>query len=183
MFVHRAPSIANLLETAAVNHYAAIDVSLELSSVCIVDATGKVVKETKVETHPEALVKFFKDFGLPLTRIGLEAGPLSHWLYAGLTEAGFETTLMETRYVKAALSAMTVKTDRRDARGMAQLMRMGWFRPVHAKSPGSQEVRALLVARKQLQHKLTDIELSIRGILRGFGLKVGQVTDKTFETP
>jgi len=163
------------------NHYAAMDVSLELSSVCIVDATGKVVKETKVETHPEALVKFFKDIGLPLTRIGLEAGPLSQWLYAGLTEAGFETTLMETRHVKAALSAMTVKTDRRDARGMAQLLRMGWFRPVHAKSPGSQEVRALLVARKQLQHKLTDIELSIRGILRAFGLKVGQVTDKTFE--
>src|SRR6516225_4116006 len=75
---------------------------------------------------------------------------------------------------------MTVKTDRRDARGMAQLIRMGWFRPVHAKSHGSQEVRAL-VGRKQLQHKLTDIELSLRGILRGFGLKVGKVTDKTFE--
>ena len=163
------------------NHYAAIDVSLELSSVCIVDATGKVVKETKVATHPDALVKFFKGFGLPLTRIGLEAGPLSQWLYAGLTDAGFETILMETRHVRAALSAMTVKTDRRDARGMAQLLRMGWFQPVHAKSPGSQELRALLVARKLLQHKLRDIELSIRGILRGFGLKVGHVTDKTFE--
>src|SRR5262245_12159163 len=134
----------------------------------------------KVETHPEALVKFFKRLDLPLIRIGLEAGPLSQWLHAGLTAAGFETTLMETRHVKAALSAMTVKTDRRDARGMAQLLRMGWFRPVHAKSPGSQEVRALLVARKQLQHKLRDIELS-RGILRGFGLKVGRVTAKTFE--
>jgi transposase len=100
---------------------------------------------------------------------------------AGLIDAGFETTLMETRHVKAALSAMTVKTDRRDARGMAHLIRMGWFRPVHAKSPGSQELRALLVARKQLQHKLIDIELSIRGILRGFGLKVGHVTTKTFE--
>jgi transposase len=83
----------------AVNHYAAIDVSLELSNVCTVDATGKVVKETKVETHPEALVKFFKGFGLHLTRIGLEARPLSQWLYAGLTKAGFETTLMETRHV------------------------------------------------------------------------------------
>ena len=163
------------------NYYAAIDVSLELSSVCIVEATGKVVKEVKVETRPEALVKFFKNFDLPMTRIGLEAGPLSQWLHAGLTEAGFETVLMETRHVKAALSAMTVKTDRRDARGMAQLLRMGWFRPVHVKSPELQEVRALLVARKQLQHKLTDIELSIRGILRGFGLKVGKVTDKGFE--
>jgi transposase len=163
------------------DHYAAIDVSLELASVCIVDAAGKIVMERKVETHPEALVKFFRDLGLPLTLIGLEAGPLSQWLHAGLTKAGFETVLMETRHVKKALSASTVKTDRRDARGMAQLLRMGWFRPVHAKSAGSQEVRALLVARKQLQHKLIDIELSIRGILRGFGLKVGKVTKKDFE--
>jgi len=164
-----------------VKHYAAIDVSLELSSVCIVDEAGKVVKESKVETHPDALVKFFEDLGLPLTLIGFEAGPLSQWLHAGLVAAGFGTVLMETRHVKKALSASTVKTDRRDARGMAQLLRMGWFRPVHAKSPGSQEVRALLVARKQLQHKLIDIELSIRGILRGFGLKIGKVTKKDFE--
>src|SRR5262245_19027547 len=88
---------------------------------------------------------------------------------------------METRHVNAALSATTGKTDRRDARGIAQLLRMGWFRPVHAKSAGSQEVRALPVARKLLQHKLRDIELSLRGILRGFGLKVGKVTDKTLE--
>ena len=83
--------------------------------------------------------------------------------------------------MKAALSAMTVKTDRKDARGLAQLMRMGWFRPVHAKSIGSQEVRALLVARKQLLERLIDVELSIRGILRNFGLKVGQVTRKNFD--
>src|SRR4030081_2585666 len=76
---------------------------------------------------------------------------------------------------------MTVKTDRQDARGIAQLIRMGWFRPVHAKSIGSQEVRALLVARKQLLGKLRDLELSMRGILRGFGLKVGKVTAKKFE--
>ena len=94
---------------------------------------------------------------------------------------GFETVLLETRHVKAALSAMTVKTDRKDARGIAQLIRMGWFRPVHCKSPGSQEVRALLVARKQLLGKLLDVEFSIRGILRGFGLKMGVVTRKGFE--
>jgi transposase len=146
-----------------VNYYAGIDVSLESSSVCIVDATGEIVKEVKVESHPDALVKFFKAFGLPLAVIGLEAGPLSQWLYAGLTKAGFVTSLMETRHVNAALSATTVKTDRRDARGISQLLRMGWFRPVHAKSAGSQEMRALLVARKQLQHKLRDIELSLRG--------------------
>jgi len=164
-----------------VEHYAGIDVSLELSSVCVVDAQGKIVKEAKVSSEPGALVSFFKGLGFPMKRIGLEAGPLSQWLHAGLAQAGFETVLLETRHVKAALSAMTVKTDRKDARGIAQLLRMGWFRAVHAKSIGSQEVRALLVARKQLLGRLIDVELSIRGILRGFGLKVGPVTRKEFE--
>src|ERR1700730_16182217 len=177
--VESAPSIWR--RRTAMERYAGIDVSLELSSVCVVDAQGKIVKEAKVASEPEAVVAFFEALGFAVKRIGLEAGPLSHWLYAGLKEAGFETVLLETRHVKAALSAMTVKTDRKDARGIAHLIRMGWFRPVHAKSVGSQEVRALLVARKQLQRKLKDVELSIRGILRGFGLKVGQVTRTKFE--
>src|SRR5256885_10730009 len=143
--------------------------------------TGKIVKEAKVASEPEAVVAFFEALGFAVKRIGLEAGPLSHWLYAGLKEAGFETVLLETRHVKAALSAMTVKTDRKDARGLAQLLRMGWFQQVHAKSMASQEVRALLVGRKQLLGRLIDVELSIRGILRGFGLKVGAVTRKGFE--
>jgi transposase len=164
-----------------VEHHAGIDVSLELSSVCVVDARGKIVREAKVASEPDALVCFFKGLGFPVKLIGFEAGPLSQWLHAGLMRAGFEAVLLETRHVKAALSAMTVKTDRKDARGLAQLIRMGWFRPVHAKSVGSQEMRALLVARKQLLGRLVDVELSIRGILRGFGLKVGQVTRKTFE--
>jgi transposase len=162
-------------------HYAGIDVSLELSSVCVVDVKGKIVKEAKVASEPGALVTFLKSLEIGLERIGLEAGPLSQWLHAGLTKAGFETVLLETRHVKAALSAMTVKTDRKDARGIAQLIRMGWFRPVHCKSTGAQEVRALLVARKQLLGKLLDVEFSIRGILRGFGLKMGVVTRKSFE--
>ena len=143
-------------------HYAGIDVSLERSSVCVVDAAGRVVREAKVVSEPEALVGFFGQLGLSVARIGLEAGPLSQWLHAGLTGAGFEATLLETRHVKAALSAMVVKTDRKDARGIAQLLRMGWYRPVHRKSPAAQEVRALLVGRKLLQSKLRDVELSIR---------------------
>src|SRR5690242_19992564 len=133
--------------------HAGIDVSLEWSSVCIVDASGKIVREIKVASEPEVLVEFFKGLSFPVTRIGLEAGPLSQWLHAGLTRAGFETVLLETRHVKAALSAMIVKTDRKDARGIAQLLRMGWYRPVHRKSPPAQEVRALLVGRKLLQGK------------------------------
>jgi transposase len=164
-----------------VEHYAGIDVSLEHSSICVVDLQGKIVKEAKVTSEPEAFVSFFKGLGLPVKRIGLEAGPLSQWLHAGLTRAGFEAVLLETRHVKAALSAMTVKTDRKDARGLAQLIRMGWFRSVHAKSIGSQEMRALLVARKQLLGRLIDVELSIRGILRGFGLKVGQASARNLK--
>jgi transposase len=163
-----------------VEHYAGIDVSLERSSVCVVDATGKIVREAKVASEPEALVVLLRQLGLPLARVGLEAGPLSQWLHAGLTEAGFEAVLLETRHVKAALSAMVVKTDREDARGIAQLLRMGWYRPVHRKSPPAQEIRALLVGRKLLQSKLRDVELSIRGILRGFGLKVGEVSKGRF---
>jgi transposase len=161
-------------------HYAGIDVSLERSSVCVVDATGRIVREAKVASEPEALIVFFQQLGLPVTRIGLEAGPLSQWLHAGLTAAGLEAVLLETRQVKAALSAMVVKTDRKDARGIAQLLRMGWYRPVHCKSPPAQEVRALLVGRKLLQGKLQDVELSIRGLLRGFGLKVGEVSKGRF---
>jgi len=161
-------------------HYAGIDVSLERSSVCVVDATGKIVREAKVAGEPEALVGFFAGLGVAMTRIGLEAGPLSQWLHAGLSEAGFEAVLLETRHVKAALSAMIVKTDRKDARGIAQLLRMGWFRPVHRKSPPAQEVRSLLVGRKLLQGKLLDVELSLRGILRGFGLKLGEVSKGRF---
>src|SRR4051795_12250317 len=164
----------------AVEHYAGIDVSLERSSVCVVDATVRIVREAKVASEPEALVDFSGRLGLPLARVGLEAGPLSQWLHAGLTGAGFEAVLLETRHVKAALSAMIVKTDRKDARGIAQLLRMGWYRPVHRESPPAQEVRALLVGRKLLQGKLLDIELSIRGILRGFGLKLGEVSKGRF---
>jgi transposase len=126
-----------------VEHYAGIDVSLELSSVCVVDERGKIVKEAKVASEPEALVCFFKELGFPVNRIGFEAGPLSQWLHAGLTQAGFETVLLETRHVKAALSAMTVKTDRKDACGLAQLLRMGWFQPERIPSGYMREAKRL----------------------------------------
>ena len=116
-----------------------------------------------------------------MKRIGLEAGPLSQWLHAGLKRAGFDTLLLETRHVKAALSAMMVKTDRKDARGIADLMRLGWFRPVHCKSIDAQETRAALTARKLVQKQVHEVESSLRGILRGFGLKVGKTTPTRFE--
>jgi len=161
-------------------HYAGIDVSLEYSSVCVVDASGKIVREDKVRSEPEALIGWFHSLGCGLTRIGLEAGPLSQWLYAAMRDAGLAVELLETRHVRDAFKAMPVKSDRNDARGIAQLMRLGWFRPVHCKSIGAQETRAMLTARKLVQSKLHDVENSLRGILRGFGLKVGKTTDRGF---
>jgi transposase len=162
-------------------HYAGIDVSLESSSVCVVDATGRIVRESKIASEPDALDRWFAGLDTEMTRIGLEAGPLSQWLYAGMREAGLAVELLETRHVRAAFKAMPVKTDRKDARGIAQLMRLGWFRPVHCKSLPAQETRALLTARKLVQSKRHDVEMSLRGVLRGFGLKVGATTPRTFE--
>jgi transposase len=161
-------------------HDAGIDVSLEMSCVCVVDSAGRMVREAKVASEPEALVGWLQGLGLGLARIGLEAGPLSQWLYAAMREAGLSVELLETRHVRDAFKAMPVKTDRNDARGIAPLMRLGWFRPVPCKSFPAQETRALLTARKLLQSKHLDIEMSLRGILRGFGLKVGPTTGRTF---
>jgi transposase len=162
------------------DYYAGIDVSLEYSSVCVVDVTGKIAREGKVASEPEALVAWLRCLGLRLERIGLEAGPLSQWLYMAMKKAGLAMELLETRHVRDALKAMPVKSDRNDARGIAQLMRLGWFRPVHCKSIGAQETRAVLTARKLIQSKLQDVENSLRGILRGFGVKVGQTTQQRF---
>ena len=126
------------------DHYAGIDVSLECSSVCVVDASGKIVREAKVASDPEALIGWFAALGLGLARIGLEAGPLSQWLYAAMKQAGLAVELLETRHVSDAFKAMPVKSDRNDARKIAQLMRLGWFWPVHCKSIAAQEIRAIL---------------------------------------
>ncbi len=101
------------------SYFAGIDVSLEESSICVVDADGKIIREVKVASDPEALAGFFREAGFAVSRIGLEAGALSQWLHEGLTRAGFDVVLLETRHVKAALSAMVVKTDHKDARGIA----------------------------------------------------------------
>jgi len=154
---------------------------LEASSVCVMEGTGKVVREGKVASEPQALIAWFSSLGLSLTRIGLEAGPLSQWLYAAMRDAGLAVELLETRHVHNAFKTMPVKTDRKDARGIAELMRLGWFRPVHCKSMEAQETRAMLTARKLVQKGLHEVESSLRGILRGFGLKVGKTTAVQFD--
>lgn len=163
------------------SYFTGIDVSLEVSHFCVVDAAGKVVKEARVASQPEAILAWFTGLGLEMEAIGLEAGPLSQWLYAAMSEAGLPVVLLETRQVRDAFRSMPVKTDRKDARGIAQLMRLGWYRQVHCKSQEAQENRTLLAGRKMLQSRYIDIEMCLRGLLRGYGLKVGPTKPKTFE--
>ena len=162
-------------------YFAGLDVSLEETSVCIVDGEGTVVAERKVASQPGAIAEALLGTGFALTRVGLEAGPLSPWLHAGLRAERFAVICIETRQAKAALRAMRNKTDRNDARGIAQIMRTGWFRIVHVKSDESHELRFLLTNRKTLQRKALDIENEIRGTLKAFGLKVGKVSRRQFE--
>jgi transposase len=162
------------------NYYAGIDVSLKCSSIAVVNANGEIVREAKVATDPMVVIEWFRSYGLQMERIGLEAGPFSQWLYAGMKEAGLAVELLETRHVRNAFKTMAVKTDRKDARGIAELVRVGWYRPVHCKSMDAQETRTMLSARKLIDQKLRDVEMSLRGLLRGFGLKVGKTTPTRF---
>ena len=162
-------------------HYAGLDVSVKETAICIVDETGTVCREVKVPTHPEDLARVLKNPAWRLARVGLEAGPLSQWLFEGLAKAGFPMVCIETRHVNAFLKAQPNKTDRNDARGIAQMMRVNLFRPVHVKTLTSQKRRALLTARKLLKEKAIAIENDIRGLLRNFGLKVGKVGAVKFE--
>ncbi|MCP5113433.1 MAG: IS110 family transposase [bacterium] len=162
-------------------YYVGLDVSVKLPAVCIVDETGTVVRDAALCTESSSLASFLKGTGLRFERIGLEAGPLSSWLHNGLSAAGLPVIVVEARHMQTALSAMRNKTDRNDARGIAQMMRTGWFRQVHVKSARSQEIRLLLVNRDALLCKRRDIDNAIRGTLKVFGFKVGAVSRTGFE--
>ena len=160
----------------SMDHFAGLDVSVKDTSVCIVDDTGKIVREVKVESEPEALLAVLKSPAYRFKRIGLEAGPLSQWLLSALAEAELPMICVETRHMQAN------KTDRNDACGIAQMMRVGLYRPVHVKTLRSQKLRMLLTHRKLLQSKAIAIENDLRGTLRNFGLKVGMVGKVRFES-
>src|SRR5689334_19789090 len=163
-------------------HFAGLDVSVNETSICIVDDTGRIVREAKVASEPDALLQVLKNRAYRFKRIGLEAGPLSQWLYSALGEANLPIICVETRHMRAVLQARINKTDRNDARGIAQMMRAGLYKPVHVKTLRSQKLRTLLTYRKLLQSKAIAIENDLRGTLRNFGLKVGMVGKLKFET-
>ena len=160
-------------------HFAGLDVSVNETSICIVDDSGRIVREAKVASEPDALVEVLNAYHFK--RIGLEAGPLSQWLYSALGEANLPIICVETRHMRAVLKAQINKTDRNDARGIAQMMRAGLYRPVHVKTLRSQKLRTLLTHRKLLQSKAIAIENDLRSTLRNFGLKVGVIGAAKFE--
>ncbi len=164
------------------DHFAGLDVSVKETSVCIVDDTGRIVREVKMASEPEALLPVLTNPAFHFKRIGLEAGPLSQWLYSALAEAGLPAICVETRHMRAVLKAQINKTDRNDARGIAQMMRVGLYRPVHVKTLRSQKLRMLLTHRKLLQSKAIAVDNDLRATLRNFGLKVGMVGMAKFET-
>jgi transposase len=169
------------MEKRSMEHFAGLDVSVNETSVCIVDDAGRIVREVVVASEPDALLAVLKSGAYHFKRIGLEAGPLSQWLYSAFAEAGLPVICVETRHMRAVLKAQINKTDRNDARGIAQMMRASLYRPVHVKTLRSQKLRMLLTHRKLLQSKAIAIENDLRGTLRNFGLKVGVAGAVKFE--
>ena len=153
-------------------YYAALDVGLRTVALCIIDEVGVVKLEKSLPSEIEDIVARLRDFGEEIACVGLEAGTLTQWLTYGLRAAGFKPIVLEARHVQAALAAMRNKTDRNDARGIAQIIRTGWYREVHVKSIESHYVRTLLAARKALLRKCIDLENEVRGLLKVFGIKL-----------
>ncbi|GAD55675.1 IS110 family transposase [Limimaricola cinnabarinus] len=154
------------------DYYAGLDVSLRSCALCIVDEKGSVRLERELPCEIEAIAGALADFPNPVARVGFEAGTMSQHLYFGLRDRGFDVVCMEARQVNAALSAMRNKTDRNDARGIAQVLRTGWFSPVHMKSRESHGVRALLSTRRALLSKTIDLANEVRGLLKIFGIRL-----------
>ena len=153
-------------------YYTALDVSLRSVSICIIDDNGDICFEDKVVSEVDEIVSCLRGFNPEIRSVGFEAGTLTQYLTYGLQAAGFEVICMEARQVSAALSAMRNKTDKNDARGVAQILRSGWYSRVYVKSMESHLTRALLSGRKTVLKKCIDLENEIRGLIRLLGIKL-----------
>lgn len=160
--------------------FVGLDVSLNKTALCIMDDTGQVMFEGNALSDPQHLASSIKKWQGNIELIGLEACPLSEWIYSGLVDAGYDVRVLETRHTQRFLSTRPNKTDRNDAHGIAAMMRLGHFKPVHVKSRESQLRRALLIGRRQFMAATLQIENTIRGLLRVQGLKLGNVHRNKF---
>ena len=153
-------------------YFTGIDVSLRFVSICVVDEAGTVQYEGKVAAEVDLIVASLRRVSFEIKQVGLEAGTLTQYLTYGLQKAGYAVVCLEARQTAATLAAMRNKTDRNDARGLAQILRSGWYRTVHVKSLESHHVRALLTSRKAILTKCVDLENELRGLLKIFGVRL-----------
>ena len=160
--------------------YVGLAVSQEQTSVCVVDGSGKVIWEGKCASTPEAIAATVRPRAPEAARIGLESGPLSAWHWHELRTLGLPVVCLDARHAKAALALQLNKSDRNDARGLAQIVRTGWYREVVVKSVDSHLVRALLTTRAQLVRMRVDLANQIRGTLKPFGLIAGKGGGRAF---
>ncbi|KEY99975.1 transposase [Sphingomonas sp. BHC-A] len=150
-------------------HYAGLDVSLEKTAICILNEDGVAVRELVVASDPAAIAQALYEGAPSYRRVGLEAGPLAPWLYAGLADLGLPAICIEVRQMRAFAKASPVKTDKRDARLIAQAMRTGLFKATHVKTDASQRLRLLLRHRQSMMRRNRDLLNTIRGTLKAFG--------------
>jgi transposase len=153
--------------------YVGLDVSLKETSVCILRDDGSVVFEGKVATDPAVLARLLRKRAPDLIRVGLESGPTSAWLTHALAAEGLPVVCLDARHAQAVLSVRPNKSDPGDARGLAEMVRAGWFRAVRVKSMTAHERKALLIARHQLVGMRVQMDNQVRGILKTFGLVIG----------
>lgn len=156
-------------------YYVGLDVSLTETSACVLDQAGQIIREAKVKSDPECLAEFLRGLELPICLVGMETGQLSNWLYHGLRDAGVPIVCVESHHMSTALKAQRVKTDQNDARGIAHMMRMGWYKEVHVKSAENSRYRILLNNRRWLLGRKIDLSNQIRGHLKIFGYRMGRV--------
>ncbi len=146
--------------------YVGLDVSQRVTPVCIIDAKAQIVWQGKCPSTPQAVFETIRSHAQQVERIGLESGPLSTWHYHGLKDLGVPTVCIDARHTQAALSMQINKTDKNDGKGIAELMRMGWFRAVAVKALDSHTIRAMLGARFKLVGMRTNIINQMRAIIK-----------------
>lgn len=153
-------------------HYVGLDVGLRTTALCIVDASGAVRLERSIPSEVDEIARCLAGFEGAIEAVALEAGTLTQWLTQGLRAAGCRVVVLEARQVKTTLLSLRNKIDRNDARGIAQILRTGWYREVHVKGLDSQRTRVLLSAGKALLRRCIDVENEIRGLLKVFGVRL-----------
>jgi transposase len=155
-------------------YYVGLDVSLNRTSICVVNQTGSVVREGVVDSDPEAIAAFVRSNAPGAVRIGLETGPTATWLWTDLKRLGLPVICIDARHAKAVLKMQINKSDRNDAAGIARIMQTGWFKAVCVKDLDSHSVRALLASRALLVKIKRDLENQVRGLLKNLGLVIGR---------